>query len=209
MIDPRILRLYLVLDPVLCGGFAGMIETARSAAEAGATLIQLRAPQWKKRELAACGRALTEVLRPTGTPLIVNDHLDVALAIGAQGVHVGQDDLSPEDCRRLMPPDMLLGLSVSNMNETLAVDPSLVDYIGIGPVWQTSTKPDAAPALGLDGLSELLPAARVPNVAIGGIKLESARTVMATGTNGIAVVSAVCGQPDPAAAVHALLRAVS
>ena len=203
--DKRILKLYLVLDPNLCGGFEGMVETAKEAAEAGATVVQLRAPDWKKRRLAACGRELLKVLRPLGIPLIVNDHIDVAVAIGADGVHVGQDDLSPEDCRRQMPEGMILGLSVSNLDEARAVDPVLVDYVGIGPVHKTSTKPDAAPALGIDGLHAVVDSAPCPSVAIGGIKTRDIPAVMATGTDGIAVVSAICGQPEPARATRELL----
>lgn len=203
--DKRILKLYLVLDPDLCGGFEGMVETVKDAAEAGATVVQLRAPDWKKRRLAACGREILKVLRPLGIPLIVNDHIDVAVAIGADGVHVGQDDLSPEDCRRQMPEGMILGLSVSNLDEARAVDPALVDYVGIGPVHNTSTKPDAAPALGIDGLHAVVDATPCPSVAIGGVKTRDIPAVMATGTDGIAVVSAICGQPDPARATRELL----
>lgn len=204
--DKKLLKLYLVLDPDLCGGFNGMLETARQAALAGATLVQLRAPQWKKRLVADCGRELLKILRPLGVPLIVNDHVDVAVAIGADGVHVGQDDLSPEDCRRQMPQGMILGLSVSNTNEVKAVNAGLVDYIGIGPVRNTSTKPDAAPATGLRGLLDIVRLAPCPSVAIGGIKSDDIESVMATGTDGIAVVSAICGQTDPAQATRNLLK---
>lgn len=204
--DEKILKLYLVLDPDLCGGFDGMIKTAKDAAQAGTTIVQLRAPDWKKRRLAACGRELLKVLRPLGVPLIVNDHIDVAVAIGADGVHVGQDDLSPEDCRRQMPDGMILGLSVSNLDEAKNVDPSLVDYVGIGPVHNTSTKPDAAPAMGFEGLREVVRAVPCASVAIGGIKTNDISEVMKTGTDGIAVVSAICGQPDPSKATEDLLR---
>ena len=96
------LSLYLVLDPVLCGGADGMVSTAVAAAQGGAGIIQLRAPDWKKRELAACGRALIRALAPYGVPLVVDDQVDVAMAIGAAGAHVGQKDLPAEDARRLM-----------------------------------------------------------------------------------------------------------
>ncbi|MFR3028958.1 MAG: thiamine phosphate synthase, partial [Sutterella wadsworthensis] len=129
----RALRLYLVLDPGLCGGSQGLVRTAQAAAAAGVTAVQLRAPDWKKRLYAECGRELLKVLAPYDVPLFINDHADVAVAIGAHGVHVGQSDLSPEDCHRLMTPGMMLGLSVSNVAECLGVDPALVDYIGIGP----------------------------------------------------------------------------
>ena len=107
------LSLYLVLAPVLCGGADGMVSTAVAAAQGGAGIIQLRAPDWKKRELAACGRALIRALAPYGVPLVVDDQVDVAMAIGAAGAHVGQKDLPAEDARRLMGPEAIIGLSVS------------------------------------------------------------------------------------------------
>lgn len=166
----RALRLYLVLDPGLCGGSEGLVRTAQAAAAAGVTAVQLRAPNWKKRLYAECGRELLKVLAPYDVPLFINDHADVAVAIGAHGVHVGQSDLSPEDCHRLMTPDMMLGLSVSNVSECLGVDPALVDYIGIGPYRATPTKKDAAAEIGLSGLTDIVSRAPCPSVAIGGIK---------------------------------------
>ena len=185
-----------------------MVDTAIQAAQAGVTTIQLRAPNWKKRQYAECGRALLKALKPYHVPLIVNDHADVAIAIGAQGIHVGQDDLSVTDCRKLMPRDMILGLSVTNLEECLAVDPKLVDYIGIGPVWPTSTKKDAAEALGLPGLIEIAQQAPCPSVAIGGITAADVPSIMYSDVNGIAVVSAICGQPDIPLAVQVLLDAM-
>lgn len=202
----HLLRLYLVLDPDLCGGPEGMVRTAEAAACAGVTAVQLRAPHWKKRMYAECGHELLKALAPHDVPLIVNDHADVAVAIGAHGLHVGQSDLSPEDCRRLMPPDMILGLSISSMDECRRIDPNLVDYIGIGPYKDTATKKDAAAATGLAGLADIARASVCPSVAIGGIKAADVPTVMQTGVDGIAVVSAICGQPDVHRAVNALLN---
>lgn len=209
MMNPAVLNLYLVLDPTLCGGAQGMIDTALRAAKNGATAVQLRAPDWHKRELVSCARALKKGLTPLGVPLFINDHVDVALACRADGVHVGQRDMTPADCRALLGPDVLLGLSVSNLDECRAVDPALVDYIGIGPIMSTSTKPDAAPAVGLNGLQAIARLSPVPNVAIGGIKAAHVADIMAHGANGIAVVSAICGQPDPAAATRHLLACLS
>lgn len=204
--NPALLRFYLVLDPDLCGGAAGMVGTALAAAREGFTMVQLRAPKWKKRALAECGRALLAALKPLRVPLIVDDHLDVALAIGAQGVHVGQKDLSPADCRAIMPQGMILGLSLSNLGEARDPCVRLADYAGIGPVWPTATKKDAAPVLGLDGLARVAAAAPCPCVAIGGVSAERAPEALAAGADGVAVVSAVCGQPDPAAAARRLIE---
>lgn len=199
------LSLYLVLDPDLCGGAEGMLRTTEEALEGGVTIVQLRAPAWKKRALAACARDLLEILRPRGIPLIINDHADVAAAVGADGLHVGQDDLSPADARRIIGPDMILGLSAGSMDEVRGADAALVDYLGIGPVWATATKKDAGAAVGLDGLASLSAASPLPVVAIGGIGEPNATDVMRTGVDGIAVVSAICGQASPLTAAENLL----
>lgn len=199
------LSLYLVLDPDLCGGAEGMLRTTEEALEGGVTIVQLRAPTWKKRALAACARDLLEILRPRGIPLIINDHADVAAAVGADGLHVGQDDLSSADARRIIGPDMILGLSAGNVDEVRGVDPALVDYLGIGPVWATATKKDAGAAVGLEGLASLSAASPLPVVAIGGIGASNATDVMSTGVDGIAVVSAICGQASPRTAAENLL----
>jgi thiamine-phosphate pyrophosphorylase len=200
------LSLYLVLDPDLCGGAAGMVETARLAAENGATVVQLRAPGWKKSLWLATASELKRVLAPFGVPLIVNDQVDVALAVDADGVHVGQDDLPPAVVRRLIGPGKWLGLSISNARELADVPPGLVDYLGIGPVYPTATKRDAAPATGLDILAELVAATPLPVVAIGGIQLDNCGFPVQAGAQGVAVVSAICGQDDVAGATAQLSR---
>lgn len=203
--NPIDLSLYLVLDPELCGSPAEMVRTARLAAENGATVVQLRAPGWKKRQWLATAIELKAMLAPLGVPLIINDHIDVALAVDADGVHVGQADLPVADTRRLIGPNKILGLSVSNAAELAAVPPG-VDYLGIGPVHPTGTKPDAAAATGLPLFSQLIAASPWPVVAIGGIRADNCMPLLAAGARGVAVVSAICGQRDPAAAT-ALLSA--
>jgi len=203
------LSLYLVLDPELCGGAAGMLRTARLAAENGASVVQLRAPHWKKRQWLETAIALKRALDPLGVPLIINDQVDIALAVDAAGVHVGQDDLPPEVVRRLIGPGKWLGLSISNAVELAAVPPGLVDYLGIGPVYPTATKSDAAPATGLATLAELVGAGRWPTVAIGGINLGNCRQPLQAGADGVAVVSAICGQDDPARSTRALREKIS
>ena len=192
------LSLYLVLDPERCGSAAQMVETARLAAQNGASVVQLRAPGWKKRQWLETAIELKEILAPLGVPLIINDQVDIALAVDADGVHVGQDDLPPAVVRRLIGPQKWLGLSVSNADQLAAVPPGLVDYLGIGPLYPTATKPDAAPATGLPAFAELVAAARLPVVVIGGIQLENCLLPLQAGAQGVAVVSAVCGQDDPA-----------
>jgi len=205
--NPIDLPLYLVLDPDLCGGPAAMVQTACLAAQNGATVVQLRAPDWKKRQWLETARELKAALAPYGVPLIINDHVDIALAVDAEGVHVGQGDLPPAETRRLIGPDKILGVSVSNAAELEDV-PEGVDYLGIGPVFPTGTKPDAAQATGLPLFGELVAATRIPVVAIGGIHGGNCMSLFAAGTRGVAVVSAICGQPDPGSATAELRRKI-
>lgn len=209
MRHPFDLSLYLVLDPVLCGGFDGMVTTALASAKAGATVVQLRAPGWRKRELVRCARALKKVLTPFSVPLIIDDDADVCLAADADGLHVGQRDLEIHDARAIIGPDRILGLSVSNLNELRSADAAVTDYLGVGPIFATSTKPDAAPAMGYDGLTAVTSATTLPTVAIGGIKAQHTANIIRTGADGIAVVSAICGQPNPAQATAELKTLVT
>ena len=182
------LSLYLVLDPDLCGGAEGMVRTAQLAAKNGATAVQLRAPEWKKRQWLSTARDLKTVLAPFGVPLIINDQVDVALMVKADGVHVGQDDLPAAEVRTLIGPQAILGLSVTNFNELAEVTAG-VNYLGIGPVYLTGSKPDAAPATGVEAFGAMVAATRLPVVAIGGI-LEHAQAGQAaqTGAAGVCVV---------------------
>lgn len=195
------LSVYLVLDPDLCHAI-GMVETARLAVEGGATIVQLRDKQADKAQMIETGRALKAVLAGTGVPLIVNDDVEAAIAIGAEGVHVGQSDMVAALARQQIGNDMILGLSVETEELARRVDPSVVDYVGIGPVFATATKPDHKQPIGFDGLARIVAVAPVPAVAIGGVKAEHAAPALAAGAKGIAVVSAICGQPDPKAAAR-------
>lgn len=203
------LTLYLVTDTAQCGR-RGVVATARAAVQGGATLVQLRDPSASARELVALADGLREALAGTGVPLVVNDRLDVALASGADGVHLGQGDLPVEAARRLSRPGFLIGLSVSTVAETVevaALPAGTVDYLGLGPVFPTTTKPHAPPALGLEQTARVCASTALPCVAIAGIHPGNARAVLATGVAGLAVVSAICGADDPAAAARALRAA--
>lgn len=205
---PRLdLSLYLVLDPDQSERSGGLMGTARAAISGGVTIVQLRAPQWKKRRMTEAARALRELLAPKSIPLIIDDHADVMLASGAEGLHVGQDDLSAEDARRLIGPEKILGLSAGNLKELHGTAPELVDYYGVGPVFATRSKADAGAAIGIAGLHEVVAHAQHPCVAIGGITKENAPEVGAAGADGIAVISAICGQPDVELAARNLLQA--
>lgn len=202
------LNLYLVADAGLCGA-RGVVATVRAAVAGGATAVQVREPQATTRELCELAAAVHQALAGTAVPLIVDDRVDVALATGAEGVHLGQSDLPAAAARRIGGAGLLIGLSVSTLAQVAEADrlPSgTVDYLGIGPVFATPTKPLAAPPLGLALTAGIRRATALPCVAIGGIGTGNAAQVRATGVDGIAVVSAVCAAPDPSA-VAALLAA--
>ena len=196
------LHLHLVTDSALCGP-RGILAVVEAAVRGGVTCVQLREKSLDTRAFVERARALKAWLLPLGVPLLINDRVDVALACGADGVHVGQSDMAPEDVRRLMPGG-LIGLSVESLAQLDAAERAPVDYYGISPVFATRSKHDAAPALGLDGLRAIRAGTRRPLVAIGGIDAGNAAQVMAAGADGLAVVSALCSSADPEAAARDL-----
>ncbi|WP_336079898.1 thiamine phosphate synthase [Thalassospira sp. CH_XMU1448-2] len=202
------LSLYLVLDPDLCRTHS-MVETTMAAIAGGATIVQLRDKKAGTEGLIRIGRELIEAMAATGVPLIVNDDIEAAIAIGADGLHVGQDDLPSQMARERLGRDKIIGLSIEDETVARKVDPGIVDYVGIGPVFATSTKPDHKPAIGFDGLADLVKIAGLPSVAIGGLKKNHVEPVFGAGANGIAVVSAICGQPDPEGATRAIADAIA
>lgn len=179
-------------------------EQARAAARGGAALVQLRDKTALDDDLAALVRLLLPEIAALGARLIVNDRVEVALATGAHGLHIGQGDGDAVAIRHRMPLGMILGLSIETVAQAHLIPPG-VDYIGAGPVRATPTKPDHATPLGFDGLAEIIAATPLPAYAIGGLKPGDAGAVRATGAVGMAVVSAVTRAPDPEAATRALL----
>ena len=201
------LSLYLVLDPRLCRDH-GMVETARAAVAGGATMVQLRHKTASTAERIAVGHALKAALAGTGVPVIVNDDVEAALACDADGLHIGQGDLSARRARERIGADRILGVSVETPRAAATIDPDLVDYAGAGPVFATATKPDHDPSIGFDGLARLVSTVPVPVVAIGGLKDRHAGDVLSAGAAGMAVVSAICGRADPRQAAHAIAKAL-
>jgi thiamine-phosphate pyrophosphorylase len=201
------LGLYLVTDRAACLG-RDLLDVVAEAVAGGVGLVQLREKTAATREFVELARALVALLRPQGVPLLINDRLDVALAVGADGIHVGQDDMSPVDARALLGLQAIIGLSVTGLDETRASRGQPVDYLGAGPVFATTTKADAGQPQGLDGLAAMLALAEVPVVGIGAITAANAGAVLATGARGVAVVSAICSAPDPRAAAQELRRIV-
>jgi thiamine-phosphate pyrophosphorylase len=201
------LGLVLVTDRSLAGGrpIESMVE---AAVRGGVTAVQLREKTASTREFVALGRRLFDLLHPRGIPLIINDRVDVALAVLADGVHLGQADMSVQDARRILGPKVLLGLSVGTLAEASAADRLEVDYLGVSPIFATPTKADAGTPWGPEGLWRLRPVARKPLVAIGGIGPANAARVLEAGAEGLAVVSAICAAPDPEAAARELREIV-
>jgi thiamine-phosphate pyrophosphorylase len=204
-------RLYALVDPERSGG-AALAELARRVAQGGATLVQLRDKHGSTQRQVVQARAIKAALAPSAVPLIINDRADVALAAGADGVHVGQDDLSPQDARRLLGPAAIIGLSVKSVSQAEAAPVDALSYICVGGVFATSSKNNPDPPIGIAGLRTMLAvlrarAPRLPVAAIAGIDASNAGEVIAAGADGIAVISALSLTPDPAAAA-AELRAI-
>lgn len=199
------IRLCLVTDQRLAGSRT-LPDIVAEAVAGGVTMVQLREKAASTRTFVTAAEAMLRLLRPLGVPLVINDRVDVALAVGADGVHVGQDDMPVPHVRRLVGPAMLIGLSITGEADLARPDAGVADYLGVGPVFAQVTKPDATPPLGLDGLARLCRVARRPILAIGGIDGGNADAVLRAGANGLAVVSAIMAAPDPRAAAQGLSR---
>jgi len=190
------LSLYLVTDRGLSLG-RSTVDIVRAAVAGGVTCVQLREKECSTRQFVAEARAVRELLAGTGIPLIINDRIDVALAVGADGVHLGQTDMLIADARRVVGRSMLIGISAECVEDAVRAEAQGADYVGISPVFSTPTKTDTAPALGLDGVAAIRAAVSLPLVGIGGIKPGNAAEVIRAGCDGVAVVSAIVSAPDP------------
>jgi thiamine-phosphate pyrophosphorylase len=206
---PLDLSLYLVTDTIMCGQL-GVAATVSAAVGAGVTVVQLRDPDATDDELVRLGRQVMKALEGTDAALIINDRVHVVEAVGAHGGHVGQSDLGIGEARAMLGPAAYLGLSVQTVEQVETArqhGDGTVDYLGVGPVWDTATKLDAAAPGGLETLRQVTSASPWPCVAIGGINVERVPQVRRAGAVGAAVVSAICGRPDVAAATRALRAA--
>ena len=190
------LKLYLVTDRALTLGRT-LEEIIIEAINGGVTMVQLREKDTPTGEFIDIARRLMSILKPLGVPLIINDRVDVALAVDANGVHIGQSDMKYEDARRILGKNKIIGLSVENIHDIEIANTLDVDYIGISPVYGTPTKTDTAKPFGLDGLKDAVKLSKHPTVAIGGMNKDTAAEVIETGCDGIAVVSAICSAESP------------
>lgn len=201
------LRLYLVMS---LEGYAGRsaLEIARDAIEGGVTLIQLRDKKAPLREVLSVGMQIRELCRERGVPFVVNDRVDAALLLDADGVHVGQDDIPASYARKLMGPGKIIGVSAGTAEEASWAVSEGADYLGVGPIYVTGTKKDAGDAIGTALIAQLKERYDLPLVGIGGIHKDNAAPVIQAGADGIAVVSAITRQADPKAASIALYTSI-
>jgi len=186
----------MVTDRCLARGrsIACVVE---AAVRGGATAVQLREKSCCTKDFVQLGRELKKLLAPLQVPLIINDRVDIALAIGADGVHIGQQDMDSESARRLLGPNAIIGLSIETIEQARTAASLDVDYLGVGPVFPTATKIDAASSLGVAALAQVRAISHHAIVAIGGIGVENARQAIHCGADGVAVVSALCAADDP------------
>ena len=205
---PVDLRLNAIVDPARAGGH-DLVELARRVAAGGATLVQLRDKGSETRAMVEEARAIKAALAPFPVPFVVNDRVDVALAARADGVHIGPDDMTVEDARRLLGPDAIIGLSIKTVAAAEAAPVELIDYAGIGGVYATLSKEQTSAPIGPEGFARIAAvlrrrAPRLPLCGIAGIDAGNAGAVIAAGADGVAVISALSLTDDPAAAAKAL-----
>ena len=187
--------LYLITDRSLSRG-RSMIDVVQEAVAGGVDVVQLRDKQVETADVVLEGLRVHEVTVRHGVPLIVNDRVDVALAIGAEGAHVGQTDLPAPMARKLLPPPTLLGVSTSSVDMARCAQQQLADYIGFGPIYRTHTKDTAASPRGTGTMQDVLRATRIPLVALGGISSHNVTDVIAAGADHVAVCSAIVAADD-------------
>ncbi len=188
--------LYLVTDRGLARG-RSTVEVVKAAVSGGVTCIQLREKDCSTLEFIEQARAIKNFLGARKIPLIINDRLDVALAVGADGVHLGQSDMPLEIAQKIAGPSMLIGISAESVQDAIAAENGGADYLGVSPIYATPTKTDTAPPLGLQGLREIKKRVNIPLVGIGGLNKSNAAEVIRSGADGVAVVSAIVAADDP------------
>lgn len=188
--------LYLVTDEALCLG-RPLEEVVEQAVRGGVTMVQLREKEIKTRDFIRRAVEVSKILSRYRIPLIINDRVDVALAIEADGVHIGQSDMPYAYVKRIIPDSMILGLSVETLEQAAEAEDYDLDYLSLSPLFFTPTKTDLYREWGIAGLEEICNRSRHKVIAIGGISASNAADVIRAGAEGIAVVSAICSAPDP------------
>jgi len=185
-----------------------ILSLIKRAVDGGATLIQLRGKIWSTREFLEFGIKIRKMLEVKNVPLIINDRVDIALACGAAGVHLGQEDMPLPCARKILGETKLIGISVNTPEEAVAADKEGADYVGAGPVFATSSKKVLEPFLGLDGLQKIRAKVRIPILAIGGITVANAPAVISAGADGVAVISAIAAAGNPKKAATEIIESI-
>ena len=198
-------RIDLTLYLITRSGEA-LIKMVHEAIKGGVTAVQLRDKESSVHEMITLAQGLKEMLKPLGIPLLINDRVDVALAVGADGVHLGQSDLSVKEARAILGNEAFIGLSTGTREEVMAAENEDVDYLGVGPVFHTESKVYQGKPCGLEGLKELCALSRRPVVAVGGMNEINARKALERGAAGIAVVSTIFNAPCPKTAARSLIN---
>ena len=196
--------LYVILDPSVCPD-RSLTDVLKEAATAGARLFQYRNKSASMKEAYADALVLRKVALDAGVTFIVNDRCDLALAVDADGVHLGQGDLPLDLARKVMGPEKLIGISTHNPDQVREATAGKPDYLGFGPIFKPGSKQDHDPVVGLEGLRAMRRLTPLPVFAIGGIQIDQAGEVMRAGANGVAVISAILKAPDISHAVNAFL----
>ncbi len=199
--------LYLVTDRDLSRGRA-TLKVVKAGVTGGVTCVQLREKNCSTRKFIKEALSVKEYLKKHNIPLIINDRVDVAQAIGADGVHLGQTDMPLTMAKDILKGSMIIGISVESLEDAIRAEKDGADYIGISPIFATPTKTDTSPPLGLEGLKEISRAVSLPKVAIGGLNKENAGEVIFNGADGIAVVSAIVSADDPRKAAEELIHII-
>ncbi|SHJ38270.1 thiamine-phosphate pyrophosphorylase [Malonomonas rubra DSM 5091] len=205
---PLDLSLHLVTDRNLSLG-RDLLDIVQAAVQGGVSVVQLREKECATREFVELGRAVSSLLQQSSVPLLINDRVDIALAIGADGVHIGQSDMPYADARRLLGTDAIIGLSVESEAHAQAAEILDVDYLGLSPVFTTPTKCELTESLGLEGVASIRRLSRHRLVAIGGIHHENISAILKSGADGVAVVSAICSASDPLQATRQLQQKIA
>lgn len=200
--------LYLVTDRSLARG-RSTLEIVRAAVDGGATVVQLREKDCSTREFIEQALAIKDFLKDRAVPLIINDRLDVAQAVKADGVHLGQTDMPLKVAKKILGDSMIIGISAESLQDAVEAEKGGADYLGVSPIYATPTKTDTALPLGLEGLREIRKAVRIPLVGIGGLNRDNAAKVIRNGADGVAVVSAIVAADDPQKAADALRQIIT
>jgi thiamine-phosphate pyrophosphorylase len=199
--------LYLVTDRGLARG-RSILDIVRAAVKGGVTCVQLREKECSTREFIDQALTIKDCLKTHSIPLIINDRLDVAQAVEADGVHLGQTDMPLATAKNILGDSMIIGISAESLEDAVEAEKGGADYLGVSPIYATPTKTDTAPPLGLEGLLQIRHAVKIPLVGIGGLNKENSVDVIRNGADGVAVVSAIVAADDPELASRELIRVI-